>query len=81
MLSCFEDETNTAIHSETESSFTRCRHTMSVEPGMGVEPIYSGSAGRRLNGSATPATYISFETSINRLSTALKLLSDISVNF
>ena len=26
-----------------------------LEPGMGIEPIYSGSAGRRLNGSATPA--------------------------
>jgi hypothetical protein len=51
-----------------------------VEPGMGVEPIYSGSAGRRLNGSATPAAYISFGTSINMLSTAFKLLSDLSVN-
>jgi hypothetical protein len=47
---------------------------------MGVEPIYSGSAGRRLNGSATPAAYISFGTSINMLSTAFKLLSDLSVN-
>jgi hypothetical protein len=47
---------------------------------MGVEPIYSGSAGRRLNGSATPATYIFFETSINRLSSAFKLLSDLLVN-
>ena len=48
---------------------------------MGVEPIYSGSAGRRLNGSATPAVYISFETSINRLSTAFELLSNFPVNF
>lgn len=47
---------------------------------MGVEPIYSGSAGRRLNGSATPATYISFETWINRFSTAFKLLSDLAIS-
>ena len=26
-----------------------------VEPGMGIEPIYSGSAGRRMSDSATPA--------------------------
>ena len=50
------------------------------KPGMGVEPIYSGSAGRRLNGSATPAANISFCTLINRLSATFKLLADLSVN-
>ena len=28
------------------------------KPGVGIEPTYSGSAGRRLNRSATPATTI-----------------------
>ena len=49
------------------------------KPGMGVEPIYSGSAGRRLNGSATPANYISLGASINSLSALIQFLFDLVI--
>ena len=49
------------------------------KPGMGVEPIYSGSAGRRLNGSATPANYISLGASINSLSALIQFLFDLAI--
>jgi hypothetical protein len=40
----------------------------SLELGMGVEPTYSGSAGRRLDRSATPAPLHILKTEINTIS-------------
>jgi hypothetical protein len=39
-----------------------------LELGMGIEPIYSGSAGRRLDRSATPASLDILKTEINTIS-------------
>ena len=50
------------------------------KPGMGVEPIYSCSAGNRLNGSATPASKIIENTKINSFSAAAELFSDLPIN-
>ena len=50
------------------------------KPGMGVEPIYSCSAGNRLNRSATPANKIIENTKINSFSAVAKLSSNLSIN-
>lgn len=46
------------------------------KPGMGVEPIYSCSAGNRLNRSATPASKIIENTKINSFSAVAEFSSD-----
>jgi hypothetical protein len=50
------------------------------KPGMGVEPIYSCSAGNRLNRSATPANKIIENTEINSFSDVAKLSSNLVIN-
>ena len=47
---------------------------------MGVEPIYSCSAGNRLNGSATPASKIIENTKINSFSAVAEFSSDLPIN-
>ena len=51
-------QNNIVAAQNTKNCFSRVFHgdnEFSLEPGMGIEPMYSGSAAHRLNRSATPA--------------------------
>jgi hypothetical protein len=56
---CSEDANER--HISPDLGFAQRPQVYAEKPGMGVEPIYSCSAGNRLDRSATPATIISFK--------------------
>ena len=62
-------QNNTVVAQTSNNSFSRVFHgnnEFSLEPGMGIEPMYSGSAAHRLNRSATPAVNKLKATSFNK---------------